>query len=247
MGKIHELLAVEGDLKAKANKALAEVRAFFNAGAALFVGQMRTYKPLQDNGDQYPPEIKVLGANVPEQLERIRKEFGNWVDLAVSKEVSNSQENARAMIFLDGFEYRLTLPVTALLNLESKLESLRDIYNAIPTNDVTDVWYRDIGNNLWRSEPTVTYKGKKVNERFVKAEATDRHPAQVDIVTVDVREGSWTTTKTSGMLSPVEKNDRLTRLESLLQAVRKARQRANDVEAADIHIAEAIFDYVEGV
>lgn len=247
MGKIHEVLAVENDVKAKANRALAEVLAMFKAGANLFVGQVRTYEPLNDQtGDRYPSEVKPLSANVLDLLSRVRADFGRWVDLAVSKEVSNSSPAAKSAVVVDGVEVLPELSVTALLNLEAKLEAIRDLYNAIPTNDITDSWKYDDSNQLWRSDPVVTYKTRKVPSKFVKYEATVQHPAQVEIVTIDEREGTWTSTKTSGMLSPVEKAQRLAKLDNLLQAVRKARQRANDVEATDVKVAEKIFAFIEG-
>lgn len=246
MGKIHELLAVETDLKTKANQVRDGVTKLFGQGAALFVGQLRTYEPLNEQGEKFPPEVKPLGAQVGDQIKAVRKDFGRWIDLAISKEASNSNPAASSAVDVDGVNILPSLPVTALLNLESRLEELKKLYVAIPTNDLTDEWQYDTSNGLWKSQPTTSYRTKKVNQRFVLAEATEKFPAQVNIVTVDEREGTWTTVKTSGMLSPVQKEERLARLESLLMAVRKARQRANDVEATDVKVAEKIFAFIEG-
>lgn len=244
MGKIHELLAVEQDVKRKGEKTAAEVKTLFQAGDNVFVGQHRTYEPKIDGGDRYPDEVKTLGGNVRDQLQRVQQDFGRWLDLAVSKEASNAQPEAVSTFRIN--DKPVTLPVGALINLEKRLEELTALYNAIPVNSITDHWEYDTAQGVWMSDPVQTYKTKKVATRFVKAEATAQHAAQVEIISLDEREGTWTAVKTSGMLSPVEKAQRLARLEALLLEVRKARQRANDVEAEDYHIANDIFNYIEG-
>ena len=45
MGKLHELLAVEADLKAKAQSAIARIKHLFGEGQGRLVGQSRTYSP----------------------------------------------------------------------------------------------------------------------------------------------------------------------------------------------------------
>jgi hypothetical protein len=48
------------------------------------------------------------------------------------------------------------------------------------------------------------------------------------------------------MLSPTEKAQMLDRLEALLVAVKKARQRANDITAEDVKVSAKIFGYIRG-
>jgi hypothetical protein len=244
MGKLHELIAVEPELKQKALKTAGEVGAMFEKGSALFTGQVRTYKSADDGGDKLPDETKNLSANVQEQLAKVQKEFGRWIDAVVSKEVSNTLTSAD--VVLDGNELFSKLPAPALLNLEAKLETLRGVYAAIPTNDLTEAWKLDPSQGVWVSDPAVTNRSKKVQKPLVLYPATPEHPAQTQLITEDVREGSWTTVKTSGMLSPTEKSDMLSRLDDLLMAVKKARQRANEVVAVDVKVAETIFNYIHG-
>jgi len=248
MGKIHELLAVEDDLKIRGKKVLAETKKLFETGEALFVGQVKTYQTLdEEKGDKFPAEVKPLSAEVKDVLGTLQKEYGRYLDLVLSKETSNSLPGASADVILNGGTVLFQgMTVTALLNLESRLEDLRSVYAAIPTNSITDEWTKDADNDIFKTAPSITYRTKKVKERIVLADATDRHPAQVNLIDVDVRDGIWTTVKTSGMLSPKDKADRMERLNELLAAVKQARQRGNDIQAVDLKLSEKIFKYIDG-
>jgi hypothetical protein len=240
MGKLHELIAVEPDLKDRAIKSAAQVgQAFQNTGK--FLGQTRKYTPANDGGQQLPFENKEVETSVAIQLARLRKDFGAWVDAAVQKEVTNT--TATSKVVIGGTEY--TLPATALLNLENKLSQLRGVYAAIPTNDTSERWHWDEAERQWVSDPVETIRTSKKAERFVKYDATKEHPAQVDIIQVDVRDGTWATNKRSGMMAPAKKQEYLDRLDDLLLTVKKARQRANDVDADTMKISEALFKHIE--
>lgn len=69
-----------------------------------------------------------------------------------------------------------------------------------------------------------TVRTKKVPRNHVKAEATDKHPAQVDVYYEDVPVGYWTTVKFSGALPARRVNELLDRVEKLQQAVKFARE-----------------------
>ena len=90
----------------------------------------------------------------------------------------------------------------------------------------------------------LTYKTKKVTTPLILYAHTDKHPAQVKEVVEDVRQGTWTTTKWSGMLSPSEKSELLGRVDALTQAIKCARVKANDQEAATNKIGQRLFDYI---
>ena len=84
------------------------------------------------------------------------------------------------------------------------------------------------------------------SSRLMLAEATDNHPAQAQSYSEDEKNGTRRTVLHSGMLSPVEKRNRLHRLDKLTQAVKQARQRANRVDIVDLKVADTIFGYIEG-
>ena len=242
MAKLHELIAVEGDLKSKALAVLSEIGSLFSSGAGNFIGHTRSYTPMVDGGDNLPSENKEVGAAVRSELSRLASTVGGWIDVSVQKEQSNTQ--TRADVIVDGLPILSGLSAPALLNLESKLVTLRSVYNAIPTLDVSERWTYNSGAEVFESDPTRSYRTKKVPRALVLYDATDKHPAQVQAFTEDVPEGTWTTVKRSGAITLRAKRELLDRLDRLAQAVKEARQRANDVTANKDTVASAIFTYI---
>jgi hypothetical protein len=245
MGKLHEVLAVEADLRATAQRTFQRLISLFSEGRSRLVGQSRKYQPLEESGEPHEDEITAMGTTVERELDLLQQDYSAWIDAAMQKEVTNQSTNADVVIgdrvLLEG------LPATALLNLEGKLAELRRIYSSIPTYDPTERWEWDEQVEGYMSAPRITYRTKKVLKNHVKAEATKEHPAQVEVFTEDVREGTWTTVIQSGMLAPSEKREMLSRLDKLIRAVKQARQRANDVDAEDIHVGKVLFDFINGV
>ncbi len=243
MGKLHELLAVEGDLKAQAQRDTAAVKDIFEKGAGKFLGQVSVHKPASENDETFPPKISRVATTVDQELATVTASFGRWIDAAVQKEETNQE--ATAVLVFNSQEF--LLPATALLNLESKLLEIRMVYQAIPTNDVTASWKfdKDIGQFI-SDPPEVRRSTKKIMRAFVASEATKEHPAQVETYNEDVLSGHTTITKQSGMITPNDKRERLERLNHLLQKVKQARQRANDIEATKFEIGKCIFDFING-
>lgn len=244
MGKIHELLAVEGDLKAESQRTLNRIMGLFDSGQGRLVGKVRKYQPLTDSGETFADEVTELGATVPTELQAFCGAYGRWMDAAVQKEVSNRSTSANVVV--DGQTIIENLPAPALLNLESKLAEIRKLYAAIPTNDPTEQWSRDEQNNRWVSSPRITYRTKKVPKSFEASPATKEHPAQVTVFQEDERVGTWEQIIYSGMLSPVDKQARLERLDKLARAVKQARQRANDTEANRDKVSDVLFGFING-
>jgi len=244
MGKLHELIAVEPDLKGRSAKDISDVATMFTAGQGRFVGQTREYAPLDEEGERLAGERQELATTVPVELQRVQASFGSWMDVSVNKELTNGSTVADVVI--DGKVVIPDLSSPALLNLESKLSSLRVVYEAIPTNDPAERWTYDPQIEVYVSDPKVTYRTNKIPKALIGAPATPEHPANVQYYNEDVRVGTWTTVKRSGMLSPSQKRELLDRLDTLFRAVKSARQRANDIEAEDRKTANAVFAYIHG-
>jgi hypothetical protein len=245
MGKLHELLAVEPDLKSEAQRLANRVTALFTEGKGRLIGQIRTYQPLDEDGEDFADEITELATTVDDELLDWSVAFSNWLDASIQKEITN--QSTRADVVLDdGVPLFENMPATALLNLEAKLVEVRQILNRIPTNDPTESWSWNADLGRFISKPRTTYKAKKMLRNHVKAEATKEHPAQVDVYTEDVRIGTWTTVIQSGMLTPVEKQTRLKLIDALIRAVKQARQRANSVDVVDVHLGKKLFAYIFG-
>jgi len=243
MGKLHELLAVEPDLKGAAEKIIAETINTLSKKEGHFKAQTRRYSPLEDGGEAFPDENQEMVTTVPKKLEWTQKVVAKYLDALAQKEISNTR--ASAVLEIDGQPLiNDPLPATLLLALEGKLKQLRDMYNAIPTLDPGEQWAWDDKTRTYEGSPSKSYRTKKVMKNHVKAQATDKHPAQVEVYTEDVQVGYWTTKKWSGALTPSEKADLLERMDNLIQAVKRARQRANDCEAVRANIADTLFKYI---
>ena len=89
-----------------------------------------------------------------------------------------------------------------------------------------------------------TNRTKKVPRNHVKAEATEKHPAQVEVYYEDIPVGYWTTVKFSGALPAKRVSTLLERVEKLQQAVKFAREEANNAEAVDKHVGDRVFGYL---
>ncbi len=245
MGKLHALLAVEPDKKGAAEKILNETINTFSKKQDHFTGQLRTYAPVNDGDTEiFDDEKKTMVTTVADKLTYTEQALVELIDVLYQKEETNT--NARADLVLpNGTVIATSVPATVLLNLENRFKAIRMMYQAIPTLAPEEEWVVDSTlDNTYKSKPKVTYKTKKVTTPLVLYPHTDRHPAQVKEVTEDVRQGTWTTTKWSGMLSPSQKSELLGRVDTLIQAIKCARVQANDEEAATNKIGNRLFDYI---
>ena len=243
MGKLHELLAVEPDLKGAAEKILAETANTFSKKSGHFHAQLRRYQPFDEGGESLPDENQEMVTTVQKKLEWTQKVVSKYLDAVAAKEISNT--TASAVIEIGGKPLiDAPLPATLLLALEGRLKQVREAYNTIPTLDPGKQWNWDDKTRTYEAATEKSFRTKKVMKNHVKAEATDKHPAQVEVYTEDVQVGSWTTRQWSGALTPSEKSDLLERVDDLIQAVKRARQRANDCEAAKVGIADTLFKYI---
>jgi transcription termination factor NusB len=243
MGKLHELLAVEPDLKGAAEKIIAETINTFTKKANHFEARHKNYRPKDEDGENFAPETQEMVTTVPQKLEHTKEIVSNYLDAVSQKELTNTE--ASAILEIDGIPLlNRPLPATLLLGLEGRLKQLREVYNSLPTLDPAENWKWDDQTKTYEAEPKETYKTKKVFRNHVKAPATDKHAAQVETYTEDERIGTWNTKRWSGCLTPAEKSAVLARVDKLTQAVKKARQRANDNEVKDIKLGSLLFDFI---
>lgn len=246
MAKLHEILAVEGDLASKARAEVDRVLETFQSGRGRFLGQSRTYEPREEGGETLPKETTPLARTVGNEIDAFWRVFGDWLDTSSAKEITNRMTSGSVIVEGEEVAVLEQLPAPALLNLENKLAILRRVYAGIPTHDPLKVWEEDQNTGVMVSRAT-SVRTKKVPRSHTLAKATKEHPAQVEMWMEDITVGDWMTTIHSGMVSHVEKRDFLERIDSLAREVKRARQRANDREQADAReIAAFIRGYIHG-
>nr|WP_218006281.1 hypothetical protein [Nocardia takedensis] len=136
------------------------------------------------------------------------------------------------------------MPVSYLLFLEKQLNELHGFVKKLPVLDAAEAWSFDDSSDTWRTDAVRTLRTKKVPRNHVKAEATEKHPAQVEVYYEDIAIGHWTTVKFSGALPARRVNELAERIEKLAQAVKFAREEANGTEITDRKAGEVIFGYL---
>jgi len=250
MSKLHELLAVENDLDNTAKKVLDEARATFGSKAQLFQGAVRVYKPfVEDENEDYGAlaETRELTTTVSDKVDYVTGHLARLWDAVYQKELTN--QSAIADIVVEGKIIASGVPATFLLGLEKRLANLRKVYEYVPTLQPGMKWVADAdkGENIWRTaEPDKKYRTRKSFRHQVLVEPTEHHPAQIEKWEENENVGVFETTHWSGMLTSNDKSKLLHRIDTLQQAVKKARQRANATEVKKEKIADALFTYING-
>jgi hypothetical protein len=241
--KLNQIIAVEKGVKSKSFSELTEAHHQL-LKPALLSGIARTYQPKDDEGEQLPPESTKVQVKAEEVLQRTAASLTRLFDVTATKDWANCA--AKANVSVDGTVLLEDVPVTYLLFLEKQLTDLHTFVKKLPVLDAAESWVLDASSDSWRTEPVQTYRTKRVPRNHVKAEATEKHPAQVEVYYEDVTIGYWTTVKFSGALPAQRVNALLDRVEKLQQAVKFAREEANGTETTDRHVGEAVFGYLFG-
>lgn len=241
MTKLSQIVAIEKGVKAKATRGLTDSYHVIQK-APLLSGIARTYQPKDDEGDQLPPEQTLVQVKAEDVLKEISSELTRLFDVVATKDTTNTQ--AVADVVVDGLIVADQLPVPFLLFLEKQLVDIRTFVSKMPTLDPSETWSQDPAAGVWVTEPTQTTRTKKIPRNWVKAEATDKHPAQVEVYHEDVVVGYWTTKKFSGALPADRVTTLLKRVDDLIEAVKFAREEANSTEVEDRTVGRDIMDYL---
>ncbi|MEC4804640.1 MAG: hypothetical protein SAJ12_02060 [Jaaginema sp. PMC 1079.18] len=241
MAKLNQIIAVEKGIKSKTVQELAATQRTLQK-TSLFSGISRTYRPKDEEGEQLPPESNKVQVTSDEVIHHTQEVLTKLLDVTATKDWTNC--NARADIVVDNQTLLSQAPVSYLLFLEKQLTDLQAFIKKLPTLDAAETWTFDPNADCWATEPVQTLKTFKTPRNHVKAEATEHHPAQVEVYYEDVTIGYWRTVKFSGALPIQRVHELLNRLEKLQQAVKFAREEANNTEAEEQRVGEQIFNYL---
>jgi prolyl oligopeptidase PreP (S9A serine peptidase family) len=158
-----------------------------------------------------------------------------------------TNNTAKADVVVDGEILIMNAPVTYLLTLEKELTDVRTFIEHLPILDTSEDWHSDTSSGLAKTKETRTHRTKKKAKAIVLHPATKEHPAQTQLVSEDVLVGYWHTVKHSGAISRQEKLQLLEKAETLVNAVKEAREAANDVEETNTpKIGRTVFGYLFG-
>jgi hypothetical protein len=244
MGKLHELLSVENEIADAAKKILLEGKKTFNDKGHLFQGSVRHLELFDPDAVPLSDEIVSVTTTVGEKLRYMAPFIVRRIDAAFQKEVTNQE--ATTTLELDGLKIE-NVPATFLLGLEKRLKELREVYNAIPTLPPGKEYTGDssMGREVFRTlHPETSFKTEKTIKPVVLYAATKEHPAQVEKVAESKDVGKYTKTSYFGMLSSAQKSTLIGKIDKLIEAVKRARAKANATTVRKVKCGNEIMRYL---
>lgn len=246
-GKLHEILAVESGLEGTYQKILAETLKTFTKDHHLFDGGVKTLTMFADEDAYSNGEISRQNreATVAEKLDYIKESTVRYYDAIYQKDLANRL--AKADIVIDGEVIAKDVPATFLLAMEKKLKGFRQVLADIPTLAKGVEWIEadEEGENVWKiAHPRETFKTAKTKRYLEVAKATKEHKAQVEVWDDTHNVGKYKEEFTSGRVTSGRKSKYLAKLDQLINAVKIARTKANDVEVPTKHIADQLLKHI---
>jgi hypothetical protein len=243
MARLNQIIAVEKGVKSRSFQELTDAHHALQK-PTLLAGISRTYRPKDEEGEELPPESTKVQVKSEEIIRHTVTILTRLFDVTATKDWTNCV--AKADVVVDGQPLLRDVPVAYLLFLEKQLVDLHTFVRKLPVLDAAESWVYDASADAWATEPAQTTRTKKIPRNHVKAEATEKHPAQVEVYYEDVIVGYWKTVKFSGALPAKRVNELLERVEKLQQAVKFAREEANGVDVVEQELGEKVFRYVFG-
>lgn len=243
MPRLNQVVAIEKGVKNTSYKNFTEIHKKLQK-SALLSGLSRTYRPKDDEGDMLPPESTRVQVRADASIREAAKTLTDLFDITATKDWGNCE--ARADVMVDGEVILEQVPVTYLLFLEKQLVDLKTFVEKLPTLDPSEHWEYDPAADCWAATPTETTRNKKIPRNHVLSEATEHHPAQVQVYHEDVVVGYWKAKKYSGALPQARVSELMSRIEKMQTAVKYAREEANSSEVQRQKIGDKFFGYLFG-
>lgn len=243
MPKLHEVVAVATGKK-------SEVQKFVTSGyhdlqkPELFDGLRKTYHPIDEGGEQLPPESKNPQLDLNKIIRDSRETWSEFFDVAATVDAGN--QKAKADVIVDGVTAAKDVAVPTLLFLEKQLGDVKAFIEKLPTPDRAERWSYDASAGMLTTEPVKTGRTKKIQKALVLYPATPEHPAQTQLITEDVLAGYWTTIKYTNKIAADKKAAALARVGKLIDAVKVAREQANTTSIEKVRIGDSLLGFVFG-
>lgn len=244
MPKLHQILAVEADIRNQTQKDLTTAHHGLQK-VDMLKGQTRTYRPVDEAGAKLPPEGNLLQTRVPAVIKRTSEILTKMFDVVATRDFGNL--DAVADVEIDGKVLLNQAPAVYLLWLEKKLVDLHTFVTKLPVLPADTEWEWDGAQNCYRARAVETHRTNKIEDFKMIVPATEQHPAQVAKIVKDEVVGYWTTINFSGAIKAEEVEAMKDRVERLQIAVKFAREKANQVEVSQQKPGAAILGYVFGV
>lgn len=241
MTKLNQIVAVTQGKKSQCEKAFTEIYKTLGK-TELFSGISRTYKPLDEEGETQPKEEKFPQLKASDSILSAKNALTELFDVVATQDAANTL--AKADIKVGDKVIVKDVPVTHLMFLEKQLVDVHTFVSKLPTLDASERWNYDSNVDCFATEVSETNRTVKKLRNHVLSEATDKHPAQVQVFNEDVKVGTWATKKFSGAIDVKTKNQYLANVKVLIEAVKFAREEANSMVVEDVKEAKNILDFI---
>jgi len=240
--KMNQILAIEKGVKSKHHSEITQLHKLSDH-PELFNGFSKRYESIDEDGVKFPDEEHAVQVSVNTVLESVIESIVELFDVTATKDIGNMGAVA-SVVLEDGTVVLEQVPCTFLLFLEKQLNDVVAFVSKLPILDPSEEWIVDKDSGLYKSKERKTHKTKKVEKPIVLAEATKEHPAQTQLITSDELIGYWNTIKLSGAISSTRKKQIVDRVNSLIKAVKFAREEANSVEVMKKNFGKRIMNYL---
>ncbi len=239
--KLNQIIAVASGKKTQAEKTLTEIYQKLQK-PELYSGLSRVYQPTDDDGETLPKEEKFPQLNVKDSVDAAKEALTELINTVATQDNANTK--ARADVKVDDVVILKDVPVTHLLFLEKQLIDIQTFISKLPTLDAAERWSFDNSVNQFVTPVTQTNRNVKRMRNHVKAEATDKHPAQVDVYQEDVKVGTWNITKFSTAIQATKKAQLALKVKKLIESVKLAREEANSIEVTKVNYADNLLEFI---
>lgn len=239
--KLNQILAMEKGVRARTGERFAELYKQAQK-PALFNGFNKTYSPKTEGGETFPPEKQRVQIKAEELIRESIKAHIELADMTATRDWANTE--AKADIVLDDEVLVKDAPAPFILWLEKQVDNVLTVLRTLPTLDEAETWAYDENAVLWKSDEISTHKTSKTQKGIVLYDATEKHPAQTQLIVQDEVVGYWKTIKVSGALPTPRKAALIARAEKLLKAVQSAREVANMADAPRRDVGSDLFNYL---
>lgn len=239
MDKLNQIVAVEKGIKSRSYSEITNLHKL-NQKPDNFNGFVKQYSPVNEDGETLPSESKKVLINVDESLNGLKMALIELLDISLTKDIGNCKAFSPLVIG----DSQISVPATFLLFLEKQITDIKTFVSNLPVLDGNEDWTKDDNTGLYKSNPTKTHRTKKTVKPIVLYDATDKHPAQTQLINEDITVGYWNITKNSGAMPENRKKEILNRIEEFADQVKKAREKANMVEVENKEIGLLLFNYL---
>jgi len=239
--KLNQIIAVEKGAKSTTEGEITKAYHLIQK-PEVFSGLDRQYTPKNDEDETLPGESQKVMVTVNELVQAFSVSLTKLFDVTATKTYANT--SARADVKVDGETLLADVPVEYLLFLEKRLGDVLTFLSKVPTLDPALNWTFDAEAGTWKAETVRTHRSRKTPFNHIKAPATDKHAAQVDVLFEDVTVGYWDTTKLSGAVPATQVKEWKEKVLKLSAAVKFAREEANSVEVDNQAVGEKVFGYL---